>query len=163
MNPLSAAEMHDLFEIREHLEMRLRMTYGTEVLLFEHGAAEGSLCRPCTVSHAHWHLVPTAVQPEELLVDGYEWEKCSDPCVAGKPEYLMVGSGRSGYWMASPATPIPSQILRRVLSERLGSSDSWDWKVSPKIEMVLQTLEDLREKVRVPPHLTGMQQLQGTP
>jgi hypothetical protein len=118
--------------------------YRKPVLLFEHGAPEGSDIRPCTVSHAHWHLVPTDVGAEELLLAEYSWYECPTPWVRATGEYLFVGDTRGRYWVTYPKSRIPSQSLRRALAERMGNSLPWDWRSEPAVELALATLTDFR-------------------
>jgi len=73
---MSAADEHDkqfLIEFLSIFRARLARIYNRPLLLFEHGAPEGSGNRPCSVSHAHWHVVPAMIQAEDVLLDEYHW------------------------------------------------------------------------------------------
>jgi len=66
---LSALAHHELREaesILKHVQARLAHFAG-EVMLFEHGHAEGIAPAGCGISHAHLHIVvadaPTAIAP----------------------------------------------------------------------------------------------------
>jgi len=130
--------------ILHQLVAQMQEIYAKPVLLFEHGAAEGSDVRPCTVSHAHWHLVPTTIKAEELLLAEYSWSKCASPWVHADREYLLVGDTLTRYWVTYPQSRIPSQSLRKALAERTGRSLLWDWRSAPEVELALATLGDFR-------------------
>jgi diadenosine tetraphosphate (Ap4A) HIT family hydrolase len=144
---MSSDDQHSrrlLTDLYRRLVAQMRAIYGKPVLLFEHGASEGSDLRPCTVSHAHWHLVPTEIEAEELLLVEYSWHECPDPWVRPNGEYLFIGDTCGRYWVTFPKSRIPSQSLRRALAERMGSSLSWDWRSEPAVELALTTLSDFR-------------------
>ena len=126
------------------LRDRLVLAYGRAVLLFEHGRAEGSDGRPCSVTHAHWHLLPAPAGPEALLVNGYDWRPAPSPFVEADREYLLVGDAEGRYWVAYSDDPIPSQALRRRTAELLGVPESWDWRARPSVNIMMATLDDLR-------------------
>jgi diadenosine tetraphosphate (Ap4A) HIT family hydrolase len=126
------------------LVSQMHAIYGRPALLFEHGAPEGSDRRPCTVAHAHWHVVPTTIMPEQLLMAEYSWQERTTPWVHAEREYLLVGDMRGRYWVTYPESPIPSQLLRRALAEHTGSLFAWDWRREPAVELALTTLRDFR-------------------
>ena len=134
-----------LTEIFQRLAARLQSIYSEPVLFFEHGAAEGSDVRPCTVAHAHWHVLPTTLKVEDLLLSEYSWSECDTPWVHADREYLLVGDACNRYWVTYPETRIPSQLLRKTLAEQSGSTRPWDWRNEPAVEVALDILADLRE------------------
>lgn len=123
---------------------RLFRAYQRPVWFFEHGAPEGGDHRPCSVAHAHWHLLPAPVGPEALLVDGYEWRSSASPFVEAHREYLLVGDGDGRNWVAYSDEPIPSQALRRRAAQLLGVPEYWDWRGKTSVDVMLATLDDLR-------------------
>ena len=127
------------------LRERLSRSYCRPVLLFEHGAPEGSDDRPCSITHAHWHLLPATFGPESLMIEGFDWQFTESPFVRADREYLLVGDAQGCYWVAYSDVPIPSQALRKKAAEVLGSpAESWDWRRNLSIDLMLATLVDLR-------------------
>jgi diadenosine tetraphosphate (Ap4A) HIT family hydrolase len=145
MSVQSLCDRRMLADFCDRLVARMQAIYERPVLLFEHGAPEGTDARPCTVSHAHWHFVPIAIKPEELLLAEYEWVERENPWVQSDCEYLLVGDTRGRFWATYPKSRIPSQSLRRALAERTGNSLHWDWRSVPATELALATLRDFRE------------------
>lgn len=144
---MSSEDQHDrerLVHLYCQLTEQMGVIYGKAVLLFEHGGAEGSDLRPCTVSHAHWHLLPTGIEAEELLLPEFKWRECDAPWVRTGHEYLLLGDTRGRYWVTDTGSRIPSQTLRRALAEHMGSSVPWDWRSEPAVELALATLSDFR-------------------
>jgi hypothetical protein len=119
----------------------MKRIYDKPPLLFEHGAPDGS-SRPCSVSHAHWHLLPATIQAEDLLLEEYNWNRVDQPFLKADREYLLVGDGENSCWVAYSNEPIPSQVLRKRFAERLGVSVNWDWRSQPSVELMSATLDD---------------------
>jgi len=144
------AEQMTLALFLRELRTLMKRVYGMPSLLFEHGAPEGSAGkRPCTVAHAHWHLVPVAIDPVDILVDHYTWCPTNNPFVAADREYLLVGNADGSYWVTYPEAEIPSQVLRQRLANRLGQIDrDWDWRREPAVGLMMTTLADFRASKR---------------
>ena len=140
-----ASDHRLLWQLREALSSCLEERYLKPVVLFEHGAPDASDSRPCSVSHAHWHLVPSEAGLEAILLPEYQWERIDSPLTNSDAEYLMVSDGRKNHWVSRANGPIPSQILRRRLASVTGGPASpWDWRAELSLSRMIQTLDDLR-------------------
>lgn len=135
----SVSNQRALQSFRWELEDRLCLLYGKSILMFEHGVAEDSGCTPCTVSHAHWHFVPSDLPVEEMLAFGLTWEAVREPINQTGVEYLLVGS-KDQFWVGRTDGPIPSQVLRKTFVEKSRIKSIWDWHLHYNTEMVLETL-----------------------
>lgn len=133
------------------LAANLRRIYHTGALVFEHGTGDGSTCRPCSVGHAHWHVVPTDVNAREMLIPEFTWHRVTSPLIPPIRDYLLVGNEGAEYWATYPETLIPSQILRRRLAVLVGREKSWDWRKEPGVDCILRTIADLNSS-----HCGGM-------
>ena len=78
------------------------------------------------------------------MVNGYDWRPAPSPFVEADREYLLVGDAEGRYWVAYSDDPIPSQALRRRTAELLGVPESWDWRATPSVNIMMATLDDLR-------------------
>lgn len=135
---------NELIAFAHQVSDAMETAYGQNPLLFEHGAAEGSLCKPCTVGHAHWHLVPAECNPKDLCAAGEDWQEVDTPFVVSPSDYLMVGRLGGPYWVLHATAAMPSQLLRRRVAERMGIPDRNDWRITPDAQCVQKTMADLR-------------------
>lgn len=98
------------------------------VFVFEHGASECSKLHPCTVGHAHWHLVPSDACIGSLRVSGFQWRTATRPEFVESHEYLMLRESRSvETWFGYSTNSIPSQVLRKRFA-LLEGHEEWDWR-----------------------------------
>ncbi|MBD0372288.1 MAG: HIT family protein [Pyrinomonadaceae bacterium] len=131
----------------------LRMIYGLDVLVFEHGATaqQHKVCGAC-IDHAHLHVVPgprsfIAAAKDKL----FEWESGAtlrelSNKVYGSP-YMLVGQlSPDDLWVRQCAEAVPSQLLRRILALELGCEGKWDWRKQPNTSVFLQTIKDWRAR-----------------
>lgn len=127
-----------------HCLERFRYLYTkveSQLLMFEHGAS-GPNAGGCGIDHAHLHLlnVPAWLDVFELLSDRPA-EKLFQSLeaawafseVIGMQSYLLVGTPELGFRITSNEKPIPSQLLRRRLADKLGLP-RWDWRKFPTQE-----------------------------
>lgn len=131
-------------DLLHQLSAMLRVMYRAGILVFEHGASENSMCSPCSVDHAHWHVVPTAVRATEMLRGEYSWERAADLFVSSSSDYLLVADDTNDAWVAYPDKPAPSQVLRMQLATCIGATRHWDWRAEPALDRVLGTIGDFR-------------------
>lgn len=134
-----------------HLERR----YG-KCVVFEHGSYREDSLTGCGVGHAHLHLVPLdfplAVEALRSATE-LDWQPCSITQVqdiAANSEYLFVaneyaGPGTSGL-LAKLDTPV-SQFFRRVIANRLGLPEFFDYKKYPMLDIAQSSAEALRAVV----------------
>ena len=123
------------------------------VTIFEHGARHDGSLTGCGTNHAHLHVVPLnfALAVEALRFDRTRnWERCLiteiEERSAGR-EYLFVSTTVRGKetegLLCMPNEPI-SQYFRRVIANRLGLGDLFDYKRYPMMEIGQSSLARLR-------------------
>jgi len=125
---------------------KLRVFSGN-VQVFEHGGRSASDLS-CGVDQAHLHIVP-------LDFDLAELAKCDQniswsPITCGADmwnelpkdeEYLLV-AGPTKALVGLPNVP-KSQWFRRLIADRLGRGDQWNYRQYPHIENIAETCEKL--------------------
>ena len=141
MSACSDSEKKEAVMLLAHVSRTLKDIYEKPVLYFEHGAVEGQSCKPCSIGHAHWHLIPTEVRPWDLWGEDEKWEKVVDPFAHRSADYLLTGGESRGYWILHLAHDVPSQLLRRRLAIKLNKEQDWDWKHNIGIERMLSSIE----------------------
>jgi diadenosine tetraphosphate (Ap4A) HIT family hydrolase len=132
----------------------LRETYAVDVVAFEHGPVDGATNSGACSDHAHLHLLPL---PGGLMgngpVDSLPWRQMSAESLFGaaraftKDERGYVALWDRGAWHIAPGEQVVSQHLRRVIADKLGRSDQWDWSVFPNVEEVVRTIDDLEGSI----------------
>lgn len=122
----------------------LEQQFAAPVHRFEHGASRDGAAVPCTVSHAHLHLLPTNVRIN-LDQSPYVWDKASEntwPKLVGDGEYLYYRSPEGTVWVArTRGKSFKSQHLRRLFAGSLGVADEWNWREYPREDVIRETLE----------------------
>jgi diadenosine tetraphosphate (Ap4A) HIT family hydrolase len=126
-------------------------TYGP-VTIFEHGARYDGSLTGCGTNHAHLHVVPLNfdLAIEAIRFDRtQEWERCAITEIeerSGGREYLFVSTTVNGAvtegLLCIPSKPI-SQFFRRVIANRVGLGDLFDYRRYPMMEIAQSSLAQL--------------------
>jgi Diadenosine tetraphosphate (Ap4A) hydrolase and other HIT family hydrolases len=143
-NLYSSQQLNDTMNF---LIPRLANKYG-KLIVFEHGSNKEGSITSCGTDHAHLHIVPYG---ESLLPDmkntGMRWEnyKTSEiDKIVNQSEYLFYHEIEQNQWedpigyLHILETPI-SQFFRKVIADRIGCLDRYDYKKFPNIEIAQAT------------------------
>ena len=150
---MSFEELKKAEALKTHLRDQLRSTYG-EYLFFEHGARTSD-SGGCGITHAHLHAVPFPCEkdPIEELTRAFPFEEIANLTelkrVQPERSYLYYEAVRGNRYMLYPSF-VPSQYVRRVLAEALGT-EAWDWRQSGREERLLTTLTQTSQLLAVAP------------
>lgn len=143
LSMLTAAETSELESVIATL-LPAQQVWQATVFSFEHGGAPGSPLS-CGVDQAHLHLVPLSFDLFSSAV------QCQDinwtPLPLGTPpwghalaeEYLAIASSDGRAAIGYPRMPT-SQWFRRLIANRLGRPNEWDYRAHPGIPYIEQTL-----------------------
>jgi hypothetical protein len=111
-----------------------------EMLQAEHGASSNESGGAC-ITHVHINVIPGLshlasifngiLPPLELDYDLLTFDSVSPP-------YILLRGSKDAY--LHRANNVPSQLIRRVLFERMGRDD-WDWAVHPNLKVITETIE----------------------
>ena len=139
---------HELTWVRDLLSCNLR----APIHDFEHGMGFDSVRTPCSVAHAHLHLVPATVDIRSTFDNEWlELPRCSlfelKSMVKGR-EYIYYRSPDGRIWL-SVGSSRPSQFMRRVFAEALGIPDEWNWRATPRLSQLSQTIALMRTIERI--------------
>lgn len=126
LEPLAIEELEDLCA---RIRTILQNCYG-DCIVFEHGVRKPG-AGGCGIDHAHMHAVP--VNGRRILsvllqaFRGHKVDRVTDANRVLSPEssYLYF-DGNDGLRYIFDAPYIPSQYMRRVVSDSLGN-ETWDW------------------------------------
>lgn len=104
-----------------------------EVTVFEHGAVfEGT--GGSSIDHAHIHILLneidliSQIDKEHLYIKKIPFTKEKFITMKGKQPYLLVGNKKYGTYLFTVDDTLPSQYLRKVSAECLGSTLDYNWR-----------------------------------
>lgn len=128
----------------------LDATYRKPVISFEHGPAVKGCHAGACVDHAHLHMMPFNKTiswkanefGERQYHSGYVHQVLRELVNNGKSYLHIHENGES--FIFKLTKDLPSQFMRRVISEQTGKENTWDWAVFPRLEDMLETSVKLK-------------------
>ena len=126
------------------------------IRVFEHGACAAESLTSCGTAHAHLHIVPLdfSLVNEAVAFDPTRtWQNCRVTEIArfaSGGEYLYMadsydGEATEGY--ISLLQTGTSQFFRRVIANKLGCADKFDYRAHPNHDMADSSAVELRQVV----------------
>lgn len=117
-----------------------------EYLIFEHGglASQNKPHGGC-ITHAHFHLFPTAKETGLIVQRSLSWKSIdlfSNLSGFRDSSYAFLGLNRKYYVHKTPN--LPSQWIRRIVVDSLNISKHWDWGVEFGYEELEITLAKIK-------------------
>ncbi|MFL5963884.1 MAG: HIT domain-containing protein [Gaiellaceae bacterium] len=145
------AIQHDFDACRRQIQALLDRHYDGVHVFFEHGAGRDSEVIPCTVDHAHIHVVPlSAVAMGRFVLPDLGWVGAGNTLAelnsaVGASEYLALSLPRESQCLVATGPPgtFPSQLLRRAVAAAVGRPHRWNWRVDPEPQTVGRVHETL--------------------
>jgi diadenosine tetraphosphate (Ap4A) HIT family hydrolase len=126
---------------QEETARRLEAVFEAPVHRFEHGSDAAATRIPCTIQHAHLHLLPAAADIRIHLDERWRSVEPADlPEAAGADEYLFYQPPEGHARLARGS--FPSQYLRRSFAKALGVSE-WNWRRDHREAVVRKTYDRL--------------------
>lgn len=144
---LATQEVDELTALLDHLDQAIRKTFASPTL-FEHGAVCRNSGFGCGIDHAHLHVVPL---PFDLLVASRNrldnpWVRAKAPWLEpAQTPYLTIRRPGDAHWMRASPKAIQSQFFRRVIAEKLGSTE-FHYDRVPATENAVATLKALQPR-----------------
>lgn len=146
----------ELEDFRESVTNKLHDVSAHPISIMEHGAMSRCQRGGSCIDHAHLHLMPLPVDLYPLLSERFpfgELESIIDLRGFKNPQIPYLYYQREG--LRSHAVQlsyeVPSQLLRRIACQALGTPELWDWRNQPLREPLQQfTSEYKRLAVAAP-------------
>ncbi len=143
----------------EHLEKLARAIqrasvkhWGVSPLIFEHGAAPNWGKGACCVDHAHFNIFPAAtpIHPELARRIGFSIGPLSELARLQNAEagYLFVQEN-DGARRIYDGRNVPSQLIRRLITARLGMPGRWHWQDYLGQDEIIRTWQLLKGEIRL--------------
>ena len=126
-------------------------SYYQPPLFFEHGATSLSNKGGCCIDHAHIHAVPIRVNLFEELSKNfsynqiYSYDKVQEYYGKNLP-YFLIENNLSERYLFEVNSQVSSQYIRRIIADKIGKPDIWDWRKHYGLDELLKTIEKLKDK-----------------
>ncbi len=157
MSELSPIARDELAWLLKEIGSRLSAIRPGGQCVFEHGSACPQNHAGTCIDHAHVHLLPVScdVRPELVTIHG---------CILtdSAANYSTLDSVRGSYLyyearegvgeVYSCAQRLPSQLMRKLICNRLGIPTQWDWRKKPRRDVVEEFVNSWRYKFGTPEH-----------
>lgn len=147
-----ASQLADVERRVDEVAAALTRATGRRVSCFEHGDAPGVSRVSCSVSHAHLHLVPAGkslINGAQQLAEWMQIESLADlPSTIGEHEYLMLKEADLLLVAKAPEAGHPSQLLRRLVADSVGTPEAWNWREHPN-HLLTRASWDLTQKLKL--------------
>jgi hypothetical protein len=149
MPPSAFAELN---QFTRDLEPRLS-GFADDVFCFEHGNSTEGGPMGCGVDHAHMHMVPLSFDLIDAAVSvddrSIEWQvvadvDCFSATIPAQGEYISLWHPKSGRGAIGRVQSPQSQWVRRVIAEKLGRVETWDYRQNPNVANVMTTVSTFR-------------------
>jgi diadenosine tetraphosphate (Ap4A) HIT family hydrolase len=151
MGDIPKEHTSELESVLGRIKKVISETYGSEVLVFEHGPRLGCHKGGGCLDHGHLHIIPTSIDIMEFLQKMFKPEEIQDFSrlreiyEAQRSSYMFVETQDNKRYVIEVEFPIPSQYLRQVLASNMGIKE-WDWRVNPDYGTFERTVNQLKGK-----------------
>jgi ATP adenylyltransferase len=150
MAHLPAAQLARLAVLKSEVREVVTSHYRAPIV-FEHGPsvpigdAGFPICSGgCCIDHAHFQVLPIEVDLLAMLKERHTMVPLSDLSdLAGfavRRRPYVYFEDQQGRMYVGEAEGVPRQYLRRLIAERLGIPDRWDYDFFPNDEMIAATI-----------------------
>ncbi len=120
-------------------------------LFFEHGAVSQIKKGGCCIEHAHLHAVPIEVDIMDELAGRFEYSKIKSFFKIRRQfkkgiSYFYYESNLGERYLFEISEIVPSQYIRRVIANKVGRPERWNWKNCFGLDELLRTVDKLEGK-----------------
>ena len=145
--------------VLEYVCQKVKSIYG-DFVVFEHGAIDCGSVVGCGVDYAHIHIVPVSVDLQtesqryiaDILWTDYPSLEHTKYFVASGSSYLLLKTDENNFKIGVSEN-IPSQTFRKIIAEKIGLKDEFDWKKYFFENNILKTINQFKsfnKKIIVP-------------
>jgi XTP/dITP diphosphohydrolase len=149
---LPAEHFERLERLLAVLGKALHQRWGVAPLIFEHGPAPERTKGVCCVDHAHLNIFPACVHLHPNLSSRMSFPigSLAELSRFKRAEfgYLFVQENE-GTRRAYDAECVPTQLVRRIISNQIGWPERWHWRDYPGVDELVRTYHALKGQIRV--------------
>lgn len=133
------------------IRRELQVLWGTAPIVFEHGPAADRTKGVCCVDHAHFNIFPARadIHPHLEYRMNMELDSVAQLTRLRSAEfgYLLVQEN-DGCMRAYDGHLVPTQLIRRIITQQLGLAERWHWKDYPGVDELVATYAALDGRIR---------------
>ena len=149
----------ELESFRDHVLHKLHNICANPITILEHGAMNRCQRGGSCIDHAHLHLMPLAADLYPLLSERFSFSELgsiSDLRIFKDQQvpylyYQREGQRSHGVGLSQD---VPSQTLRRIACQALGTPELWDWRNTP-LRDVLERFKLEYKRLAIPASKAG--------
>jgi XTP/dITP diphosphohydrolase len=149
---LPPAQFDHLERLLQAIKQALGKIWGVAPLVFEHGPAPDWSKGVCCVDHAHLNIFPAPVQVHPHLAGRMSLAlgSLSEMAKLRRAEfgYLFVQEN-DGARRAYDGRDVPTQMVRRIITDQLGLPERWHWRDYVGRDELLATYNALKDQIRL--------------
>jgi ATP adenylyltransferase len=149
---LTPAQFDHLERLLAAIQQALIRRWGGAPLVFEHGPAPDWSKGVCCVDHAHMNIFPATAQVHPHLAERMNLVvgPLSNLAKLRRAEfgYLFV-QANNGARRAYDGKDVPTQLVRRIVTDQIGMPDRWHWRDYLGQEELLATYNALKGQIRL--------------
>jgi hypothetical protein len=128
---LPPPQFHHLEKLLQAIQSTILKRWGVRPVVFEHGPAPEWGKGVCCVDHAHLNIFPAAAEVHSHLAGRMHLSISSLAELAklrrAEFGYLFIQEN-NGVRRAYDGRDVPTQLVRRILTTRLGFPERWHWR-----------------------------------
>jgi len=138
--------------LKNTVALILKETYSVDPIFFEHGSFSNELPGGACIVHAHLHAVPTSInlmpdlmnqlKPRPIKSIEALWE--TPPNKA----YVYFEHPEKIPTIAEVNVYLPCQYLRRLIANRLGVPEQWNWRSNFQKTRIMNANSKLKNKFK---------------
>ena len=137
----------ELEEVRKAVRLKLKEKFGSTVV-FEHGPGRPGESSGCGIDHAHWHVVPLSVDLLPELETRFPGRRIANTLeikrgLSEATTYIFYENQIEEAYLFL-ANGLPCQFFRRLIAEKIGKGEHWDWHNEPGLSNIVTTLQQLQ-------------------
>lgn len=132
----------------------LEKKYQKPFIVFEHGATNYGSLTACSTNHAHLHILPFQESLLDIMQETKTWKICNIvdiEKIVGNNEYLLYSeikdNIKDSIVYVSIVSEPESQYFRKLISQKLGIPQAFDYKLNLNIELANKTHKALENEV----------------
>jgi diadenosine tetraphosphate (Ap4A) HIT family hydrolase len=153
----------ELEAFRNNVLDRLHNICQHPITIMEHGALNRCQRGGACIDHAHLHLMPLAADLYPVLSERFSFAKLESISElrrfkdAQLPYLYYQREGRQSHGVAL-SEDVPSQLLRRIACQVLGTPELWDWRNTP-LRDVIQRFTSEYKRLAAPTRICSLSSL----
>jgi ATP adenylyltransferase len=141
----------ELDEYSNTISAKLKDLYKLPIIMFEHGEVNEMHPAGCCIEHAHLHLMPINIDILSELNNSFEINLINSfreltHYRSINASYIFYNSVDGQKIVFKVGRNLPCQYVRRLICNKLGIAEKWDWAIFPFNENIISFKKAFKQK-----------------